>query len=105
MMNTGYFSSNGREDGQGGDDIYRFNAFKCQQIIKGVARDSITLQPLQSVKVELIDKDGKILRTVETNENGEYLLEDVDCDEKYTIRGSKPDYRDELKEVNTSVTR
>ena len=101
---TGYFSSNGRADSQGGDDIYRFNAFKCQQIIKGVARDSITLQPLQSVKVELIDKDGKIIQTVETNENGEYLIEDVDCDEKYTIRGSKPDYRDELKEVNTPIT-
>ncbi len=100
--NTGYFSSNSREDGKGGDDIYSFNTFKCQQIIKGVASDSLTLLPLQSVKVELIDKTGKIINEVETNEKGEYSFE-VDCSEKYTIRGSKPDYKDDLKEVNTSI--
>ncbi len=100
--NTGYFSSNSREDGQGGDDIYSFNSFKCQQIIKGIARDSLTTLPLASVKVELIDKTGKIINEVETNEKGEYSLE-VDCSEKYTIRGSKPDYKDDLREVDTSI--
>ena len=101
--NTGYFSSNGREDGQGGDDIYSFNTFKCQQIIKGIASDELTSLPLASVKVELIDKTGKIINEVETNNKGEYSFE-VDCSEKYTIRGSKPDYKDDLKEVDTSVT-
>ncbi len=100
--NTGYFSSNSREDGIGGDDIYSFNSFKCQQIIKGIATDSLTLEPLQSVKVELIDTTGKIINEVETNDKGEYSFE-VDCSEKYTIRGSKPDYKDDLIEVNTSV--
>jgi outer membrane protein OmpA-like peptidoglycan-associated protein/tetratricopeptide (TPR) repeat protein len=100
---SGYFSSNGREDSKGGDDIYSFNSFNCKQFIKGIARDSITMEPLSAVKVELIDTSGKILKTVETDENGAYELE-VECDEKYTIRGSKPDYKDELKEVNTSVT-
>lgn len=100
--NTGYFSSNNRDGGQGGDDIYSFKTFKCQQIIKGIASNSLTLEPLQSVKVELIDKAGKIINEAETNEKGEYSFE-VDCNEKYTIRGSKPDYKDDLKEVNTSV--
>jgi len=100
--NTGYFSSNNREGGQGGDDIYSFNTFKCQQIIKGIASDKLTSLPIASVKVELIDKTGKIINDVKTNAQGEYSFE-VDCDEKYTIRGSKPDYRDDLKEVNTSV--
>lgn len=100
--NTGYFSSNNREDGKGGDDIYSFNTFKCQQIIKGIATNSLTSLPLASVKVELIDKTGKIINEVETNEKGEYSFE-VDCNEKYTIRGSKPDYKDDLKEVNTSI--
>lgn len=99
---TGYFSSNGREDGQGGDDIYSFNSFECSQLIKGIARNSITLEPLKSVKVELIDKTGKIIKEVETNDKGEYSLE-VDCNEKYTVRGSKPDYKDDLKEITTSV--
>ena len=100
--NTGYFSSNNREGGQGGDDIYSFNSYKCKQTIKGIAKDSLTLEILPLVKVELIDKEGKIINTVETNEKGEYSF-DVECSEKYTIRGSKPDYKDDIREVNTSV--
>jgi len=100
--NTGYFSSNNREGGLGGDDIYSFNSYKCKQTIKGIAKDSLTLEVLPLVKVELIDKEGKIINTVETNDKGEYSF-DVDCSEKYTIRGSKPDYKDDIREVNTSV--
>ena len=100
--NTGYFSSNSREGGQGGDDIYSFNSYKCKQVIKGIAKDSLTLEVLLLVKVELIDKEGKIIEEVETNEKGEYSFE-VECSEKYTVRGSKPDYKDDLREVNTSV--
>ena len=100
--NTGYFSSNNREGGLGGDDIYSFNSYKCKQTIKGIAKDSLTLEILPLVKVELIDKEGKIINTVETNDKGEYSF-DVDCSEKYTIRGSKPDYKDDIREVNTSV--
>ena len=100
--NTGYFSSNNREGGQGGDDIYSFNSYKCKQTIKGIAKDSLTLEVLPLVKVELIDKEGKIINTVETNDKGEYSF-DVECSEKYTIRGSKPDYKDDIREVNTSV--
>jgi len=100
--NTGYFSSNNREGGLGGDDIYSFNSYKCKQTIKGIAKDSLTLEVLPLVKVELIDKEGKIINTVETNDKGEYSF-DLECSEKYTIRGSKPDYKDDVREVNTSV--
>ena len=32
---------------------------------------------------------------------GAYTFEDVDCNKTYTIRGSKPDYKDDLVEVTT----
>ncbi|TYA56366.1 OmpA family protein [Formosa maritima] len=98
--NTGYFSSN-RQDGKGSDDIYEFSIYNCKQIIKGIARDSKTLSPLATTNVQLIDESGKIIEEVTTNELGEYSFE-VDCDNKYTILGSKPDYKDAIAKIETT---
>ena len=98
--NVGYFSSN-RLDGNGSDDIYGFNIFECKQIIKGITRDSKTLLPLAMTKVQLIDESGKIIEEITSNELGEYSFE-ADCNNKYTILGSKPDYKDALRKVETT---
>ncbi|PWK17360.1 OmpA family protein [Xanthomarina spongicola] len=98
--NVGYFSSN-RQDGKGSDDIYGFNIFECKQIIKGITRDSKTLLPLAMTKVQLIDESGKIIEEITSNELGEYSFE-ADCNNKYTILGSKPDYKDALRKVETT---
>ncbi len=97
---TGFFSSN-RPGGKGGDDIYSFGIYECKQTITGIARDSETEAILPMVSVELIDETGKVINTVETNDEGAYTFEDVDCNKTYTIRGSKPDYKDDLVEVTT----
>ena len=98
--NVGYFSSN-RLDGNGSDDIYGFDIFECKQIIKGITRDSKTLLPLAMTNVQLIDESGKIIEEVTSNELGEYSFE-VDCNNKYTILGSKPDYKDDIRKVETT---
>jgi len=98
--NVGYFSSN-RLDGKGSDDIYGFDIFECKQIIKGITRDSKTLLPLAMTNVQLIDESGKIIEEVTSNELGEYSFE-VDCNNKYTILGSKPDYKDDIRKVETT---
>ncbi|PWI31693.1 hypothetical protein DI383_03225 [Flavobacteriaceae bacterium LYZ1037] len=98
--NIGYFSSN-RQDGKGSDDIYQFNIYECKQSIKGIARDSKTLNPLPLTTVQLIDESGKIVEEVTTNELGEYTFE-ADCNNKYTILGSKPDYKDAIAKVETT---
>ncbi|WP_299228703.1 OmpA family protein [uncultured Psychroserpens sp.] len=97
---TGYFSSN-RPDGQGSDDIYSFDASICIQTIKGITRNSNTNEILTGVTVKLINEVGKVLEEVESNENGEYQFM-VDCDKKYTIVGSKEDYKDDKKTVSTN---
>ncbi|WCO03058.1 OmpA family protein [Psychroserpens ponticola] len=96
---TGYFSSN-RPDGQGSDDIYSFDASICLQTIKGITRDLNTNDIIVGATVKLINEVGKVLEEVETNENGEYEFT-VDCNKKYTVIGSKEDYKDDLKEVTT----
>lgn len=96
----GFFSSN-RPGGKGSDDIYGFVSYDCQQIVQGIVRDSKILSILQGATVQLIDESGKIVAQTTTDENGVYKLE-ADCDKKYTVLASKADYKDDLKEVETS---
>ena len=96
----GYFSSN-RPDGQGNDDIYGFNAYRCKQVIEGIARDSKTNDVLTGVEVRLIDETGKVIATVTTGEDGTYQFDEVDCNKTLTVVGSKDDYKDDQKVVRT----
>lgn len=98
---TGYFSSN-REGGKGNDDIYGFSAYECQQLVKGIVRDKETFEPIANANVELIDEAGKIVNTIVTNENGEYSFE-VECEKNYSLRGSKPDYEDDVQSFSTTA--
>ncbi|HLT34234.1 MAG TPA: OmpA family protein [Aquaticitalea sp.] len=99
---NGYFSSD-REGGQGNDDIYGFAAAKCKQVIEGIARDKKTNEILAGVEVKLINKAGKIVETVTTSEDGSFKL-NADCDNTYTVLGSKEDYKDDKVDVTTDKT-
>ena len=97
--NRGYFSSN-RPGGKGHDDIYSHAAYQCKQIVKGVVRNSETLEPIPNATVQKIDENGKILEEITADQNGQYMFE-LDCDQTYTILGRKDDYKDDLKTVTT----
>ena len=94
---TGYFSSN-REGGKGNDDIYSFAKYECKQSVTGIARDAETQEPLAGVTIEIIDDAGKIIETVVTEADGSYAYE-IECNTAYTIRGSKPDYKDDVQKM------
>jgi len=98
---TGYFSSN-RPGGIGNDDIYSFNAYRCSQIITGIVMDSISNLVLADVSVKLINKVGKVINKIQTNENGAYSFE-VDCDQKYTVFAEKPNYKEYHKDIVTNL--
>ncbi|MGF1555350.1 OmpA family protein [Paucihalobacter sp.] len=95
----GYFSSN-RPGGLGSDDIYQFNSYVCSQIIKGIARDVKTNAVLPGVEVRLIDNNGKVIEKLTTTEEGTYEFE-VDCNQIYTVVGSKDDYKEDQTVVKT----
>ncbi|SDB41837.1 WD40-like Beta Propeller Repeat [Flavobacteriaceae bacterium MAR_2010_188] len=95
----GYFSSN-RPGGKGSDDIYSFYSYECQQKINGIARDKQTNDILAGVLVRLIDETGKVVKEYTTKEDGSYEF-DVDCNKKYTVVGTKDDYKEDMKEVVT----
>lgn len=98
---TGYFSSN-RTGGKGNDDIYTFSAYECKQLVKGIVRDKDTNEPLSGAIVELVNEAGKIVNNVTTNENGEYVFV-VECEKNYSLRGSKPDFEDDVQSFTTTA--
>ena len=101
---TGYFSSN-RPDGKGEDDIYGFQTFKCKQFIKGRTFDKRTKELLPNTLVELIDTDGKVIQRFVTQEDASYIFE-VECEKKFTLRGTKLDYKDDfIENVETTDIR
>lgn len=97
----GYFSSN-RPNGKGSDDIYSFNAEQCKEELAGVARDSKTNIILSGVTIRLIDETGKVIDEIFTETGGAYSFI-VDCNKTYTIVGSKPDYKDDQKQIATTA--
>jgi outer membrane protein OmpA-like peptidoglycan-associated protein len=97
----GYLSSN-REGGKGSDDIYGFNAYLCEQIVEGIVRDKRTNEILPGAIVRLIDKDGKILEEKTSDAEGAYKFEGVLCERTYTVVGSKQDYKDDQKYIETN---
>ena len=102
-LRTGYFSSN-RPEGKGKDDIYSFESLKCKEFIKGKTFDIRTKKILTNVLVELIDESGKVLKRMVTQEDASYIFE-LECDKKFTIKASKLDYKDDIKNIVTTDLR
>ena len=95
----GYFSSN-RPGGVGSDDIYGF--IGCYETVKGTVRNSETKEPLNLASVKLMNKDGKVINTLTTGENGEYSFK-IKCSTKYTVLAEKPDFKSDFKDFTSGV--
>ena len=101
----GYFSSN-RAGGKGSDDIYSFIeeepvSFKCHQIVKGEVRDKNTTILLPGAEIILNDKEGKLLSTFMTKDDGTFFFE-INCETEYELIGKKFDYTPQSKAFTTS---
>ncbi|MEE9409886.1 MAG: OmpA family protein [Candidatus Heimdallarchaeota archaeon] len=98
----GYFSSN-RPDGHGDDDIYSFKMLKpfCK-VLKGTAKDEKTLEALGGVNVNLYDKDGEVVETVETTDDGKFEF-CIDDTETYALKGTKESYTTGANSANMNT--
>lgn len=98
-LKTGYLSSN-RPEGKGNDDIYRFKKYECEQLIQGVVINSDTEAPITEAIVQVINKNGKIIKEQLTLENGKFEFT-VPCEATFTVLGKKKDFKDDFKNVIT----
>ena len=103
-QDKGYFSSN-RKEGVGDDDIYSFLRNKpleieCTQEISGLVKNKETQENLAGVEIKLLDKEGNIVKTVVSDENGLYRFT-VKCNTAYKITGDKIDFQDDNASITT----
>jgi len=93
--NKGYLSSN-RKDGFGGIDIYYFedrkpSLNKCSQAINGVIKNKKNQKTIFEASVEVFSTQDH-MGTVLTNFKGEFIVENVECNERYDIVSYKEGY-------------
>lgn len=102
----GYFASN-RSGGKGDDDIYSFKTLHVEEIptsinaISGVVTELITGDIMPNALVELLDENNIKLKEMETDENGNFIFEDLDADTRYVLKTTKGSYFDDNREVAT----
>lgn len=102
----GYFASN-RDGGIGDDDIYSFKTLEVEEIptsinaIAGVVTELITGDLMPNALVELLDENNIKLKEMETDENGNFIFEDLDADTRYVLKTTKGSYFDDTREAAT----
>ncbi len=88
---SGFLASN-RSGGKGSDDIYAFDAVKCERTLRGRITDLYEGFPLEGVKVYL-KGDGQLIDSVITDKTGRYIFPKADCFFKLSLEANLPKYR------------
>ena len=102
----GYFASN-RASGKGDDDIYSFKRLVVEEVpevsnaIAGVVTELITGDIMPQALVELLDENGIKLKEMVSDDDGNFIFEDLEADTKYTIKATKDEYFENSQEVTT----
>ncbi len=80
---TGYFSSN-REGGKGGDDIYSFKYTNKSMTVDGTVLMTENINdPAKNVKVYLLENNGVIIDSTNTNDKGYFAFKNLDPEKTY----------------------
>jgi outer membrane protein OmpA-like peptidoglycan-associated protein len=102
----GYFASN-RANGKGDDDIYSFKRLVVEEVpemsnaIAGVVTQLVTGDAMPKALVELLDENGIKLKEMISDDDGNFIFEDLDADTKYTIKATKEEYFENSQDVTT----
>lgn len=102
----GYFASN-RADGKGDDDIYSFKRLVVEEVpaasnaIAGVVTELITGDIMPQALIELLDENGIKLKEMVSDDEGNFIFEDLEADTKYTVQVKQDDYFENMQEVTT----
>ncbi len=102
----GFLSSN-REGGKGDDDIYSFSILNvkpvlCTQNVTGIVTDNVTGNIIAQATVKLIDTNGAIIKTTQSDASGVYSFSEVDCKNSYKLLGEKKNYTSDRNSVSTT---
>ncbi len=91
---VGYFASN--RSGKGGDDIYRIDILKTQQILAGKVVDDFSGEPVPGAFVQLLDCGRKQLASVMSGSDGGFSFQ-VQPNVCYFVQASEDSYEGDIK--------
>jgi outer membrane protein OmpA-like peptidoglycan-associated protein len=95
----GYISSN-REGGKGDDDIYSFVKPLCFKNITGTVVNKKTQEALSNSDVFVYDANRNLLKSLKSNDSGQFLFE-LSCSERtYLIEAKKENYKDDFTDFS-----
>ncbi|MFH6603078.1 OmpA family protein [Maribacter algicola] len=103
----GFFASN-RTGGKGDDDIYSFKKLVVEEIptnqnaIAGVVTELITGDLMPKTLVQLLDENNIKLKEVLTDDEGQFIFEDLDDNTKYTLKTVKDEFFEDVREITTT---
>jgi outer membrane protein OmpA-like peptidoglycan-associated protein/Tol biopolymer transport system component len=87
----GYFTSD-RAGGLGSDDVYSFKVTSKFVNIRGtLLAGKSTSEIMPNTKVELLTKDGKLLKTSTTDAQGNFKFDNLPSDQNYIVRLNEDD--------------
>lgn len=98
----GYVSSD-RSGGIGMDDIYAINLikpYKSSILLKGLVKDKNNAEILSNATVDLVDEDGSIVSSVQSDSTGNYNF-DLESEKQYQIQVKKKNYFDNSERIST----
>lgn len=85
----GYFSSN-RAGGKGDDDIYAFRRLIPEEInenaIAGIVTELVDGEVVPEAMITLLDEENRKLKEVTTADDGSFVFEDLESNQKYKIQ-------------------
>ena len=102
----GYFASN-RANGKGDDDIYSFKRLVVEEVpeiknaIAGVVTELVTGNVMPQALIELLDENGIKLKEMVSDDDGNFIFEDLDADTKYTVKITKDEYFENIEDIST----
>ncbi|CAM1353070.1 OmpA family protein [Tenacibaculum insulae] len=98
----GFFSSN-RDGGKGDDDIYSFYMYTdppiCAESINGVVTETINNTPVDGALIKLINNEGQVVKETLSDSNGNYVFDEILCDNTLTVIASKLDHKSTNKKT------
>lgn len=88
----GYFSSNRSDiEGEIGEDRLYYFKEECHLFIKGRVYDEETSEPIAFATVEILDENGELLDSKNTDQEGNYEFK-VPCHHDFVIKGIAENY-------------
>ncbi len=100
----GFFASN-RSGGKGDDDIYSFQKPIPEEVnenaIAGVITERVSGESMPGALVVLLDENNRKLKEMLSDEDGNFIFEDLESNTKYVIRTLKDSYEDRELAIST----